>query len=185
MLVACSYQRSFCFCSVGPPPSPPPSACVRRSLLGWLPLLNIQACRPLPPLRRRKASAETLARFQGGSDPAATSITSSPLGSYPGSVQTTPAFLLLRAGEIVFHSVFICAGFGAWGFSPPRRALICTNTKQRCEAAPGEPWGAFLRADGTLFLSDALTCPILIPGVVYWTVSNSTAGFQSAVQRSG
>ncbi|XP_029703259.1 dystrophin-related protein 2 isoform X3 [Takifugu rubripes] len=66
----------------------PPSACVRRSLLGCLPSLNIQACRPLPPLRRRKASAETLARFQGGSDPAATSITSSPLAagrpSWPG-----------------------------------------------------------------------------------------------------
>lgn len=35
--------------------SPPASvsACVRRSLLGWLPSLNIRACRPLPLLRRR------------------------------------------------------------------------------------------------------------------------------------
>ena len=60
-----------------------------------------------PTLRQRRAATEALARFQRGSDPAATSITSSPLGNYGACGQTAPAFgfciLLLKC---IFRDIF-------------------------------------------------------------------------------
>lgn len=105
---ACCHLISFSFSrSVGPSP---PSGRARKSLLGLLPSLTIQDGGPLPPLCRRREAAETWARFQGGSDPAATSITSSPLGNYADSRQTT---LLLPNSSVILivRAVFAFKGF--------------------------------------------------------------------------
>lgn len=66
--------------------------------IGALPSLLISLVRrsvpPLPglPTPSPRPATEGSARFLGGSDPAATSITSSPLGNYQACEQKTPAF---------------------------------------------------------------------------------------------
>lgn len=71
---------------------------------------------PPPPPSPEQAATEGLARFQGGSDPAATSITSSPLGNYQACYETTAGLEFfwhekhrhLRLCSLVFGIVFLC-----------------------------------------------------------------------------
>lgn len=142
-------------------------SCLRRSLLSLLllllpPLLHIKASPTPPAPTQRRAATEGLAQFQGGSDPAATSITSSPLGNYQARRQATPAFefsgderpRFLRLCGFVFGIVFLCL-FDTSGvahvcifhvkeaFSPAKHATHSNTYKQRCQRAQEESRGVW------------------------------------------
>lgn len=142
---------------------------------------------PLLPLCQHRAATEALARFQGGSDPAATSITSSPLGNYQACEQTTIAFELFQGWEAqasktrrsCFLECFFCACLlvlASCVHFTCKRSIFSSqaccalkHTKQRCQRAQEEPRGGLL----CLCFLSPLTSLIPAPGVIRWTVRNT------------
>lgn len=172
------------------------SPSVRRFLL--LLLLHIQAPLPLLPLHQPTAATEELAPFQWGSDPAATSITSSPLGNYQACTQSTPAFGFFGGDEshrhgrlcgLVFSACLllwvtcVCIFHVKEALSLAKHAMRYTHTHMpRCQKRTKNLDGfdqSFCVVVVVFF--SPLTSSTLAPGVIYSTVSNSAAACQTTL----
>lgn len=145
-------SKNLLFLLCRSPPHPPPALRLCEEISAWLvALAQHSGLSPLPP---PSASARHLQkRWLDSREAVILQLRQSRLHRWVAiQARCRPPLLFYCSGPgKLFFTLFYLCWFCAWGFSPPRRALICPNTKQRCEAALREPWGGFLRADGTCF----------------------------------
>lgn len=142
MLVACSYQISFCFCSLLRLCRSLPALRPCEEISAWLGAPD-STFRPVAPSPPSAGARRPQKRWLDSREALILQLRQSRLHRW---VSRPPLlFNCSGLGKLFFTPFYLC-WFSAWGFSPPKRALICTNTKQRCEAAPRAPWGGFSKS---------------------------------------